>query len=126
MNDHISALHKEEKYPCNECGRQFLNKRLLRYHLQRNHGRSVTLNCKNCEKVFPNSSSLSQHSQLIHGTEILKCEKCNYETKSKAYVRTHKNVHGSIKEVCSKCNYSSRRNGTLKVHMMNVHSEEKG
>ena len=93
---------------CNDCGRQFLDRRLLSVHVKRAHQREPStrnLKCKivGCENPF--YSKLDVHMRMVHGHPKLKCqfENCAAEFYSrqgmkKHIVRKHEiSVHRGVK-----------------------------
>ena len=83
-----------------------------------------TVACNECGKIVQ-ATSLKSHIEGVHG-EKMKCSLCNFETKTKQYLKRHMRHHeGKFLETCHICGCQSKK---LYLHMTRQHrksSQEK-
>merc|ERR1719186_785121 len=88
LNIHTDVEHNDNEYACTLCNFSSGPKRYIELHMQRNHGDS--LNSFIERKALPSSR--------------IKCDKCEYESKSSAALKKHKHkMHEKGKNIC--CDY---------------------
>ena len=57
-----------------------------------------------------------------HSSEIHNCDKCEYQSKSRAHLKVHiKTVHEGVQHSCDQCDYKTARLDNLKTHIKVKH-----
>ena len=140
LGRHFGFMHRS--CACKQCGRNFTNPILLKRHMLRAH---VDKNEKNfvCDKCPYRSYSklnLDAHKLKMHkwkkidGDDLVECETCHKQVKSRMYITHYKNKHGrklpphitdDQKKVCEFCSEEFRENHLLQSHIENIHGAKK-
>ena len=110
---HMNEAHKKletenlerEKCICEECGKVFANKYLLKRHVNYDHLKlSKGSNCELCNKTFRSPHYLKRHIRVVHEKRRdYCCEICGKSFSASAHLQEHKGVHDGIKRY--KCEY---------------------
>jgi len=112
---------------CEECGRKFIDNRLLRSHISAVHKKEKPFNCPTCGYAASNRSTLKMHLRLHTGEKPFSCEECSYTTADHNSLRRHKKRHTGDKPYkCPYCIYACIQSSTYKVHLRTKHSGECG
>lgn len=95
--------HKNERWPCTVCKKQFTLKQTLQSHMIRHSGvKSFT--CEICAKTFYTSSDLRNHKVKIHfKSSIYSCNHCEYKTWNYNCMAKHRPRHTGNKIACNVC-----------------------
>ncbi|XP_046665816.1 zinc finger protein 841-like [Homalodisca vitripennis] len=130
----------ENPLKCSICDKEFKSKSSCYSHIKNVHKKNfngellteVGCACVVCDKKFTYKKNLKIHIHVVHsqqdGTNLLKCDKCNYSTAYKSNLKRHFSKHTHEKPLqlqnCPKCNavYSSLR--ALKAHEKKSHTVE--
>ena len=121
------SLCKPE-FICNVCGKTFIRKAGLKWHMEYAHGELKPVKCEHCEKIFKAESSLAAHIRTIHTkpTEITTCPECGKQVK---YLSQHiALVHTADNEKKFQCQDCGKGFVTLKEvkrHQMSAHIKSK-
>jgi len=91
LKAHYQASHTIEVTTCEECGKEFQNKYLWRYHKKRAHAPIDYKPCPHCGQMFDTKPKLYQHVRFVH-TEG-KCRLCDTVFKNKRLLTEHNKVH---------------------------------
>ena len=93
--------HPDAKYPCDVCGRKFVNKYIVKRHLATVHDVSDVkgFQCDVCSKVFTEKGSLRRHLSGVHGLgdvqrfQCYLCPKvCNRKDNLKLHMKNRHNI----------------------------------
>ena len=80
-------VHSTNFIKCELCEHKSKSHQRLKIHMQRHQGPKYF--CDQCDYKSYDRGNFSTHKTIKHGTDILKCQKCEYETKSKRALRQH-------------------------------------
>ena len=122
IKKHMYYMHKERKYECNICHKQFVFEVQLKEHHSINHMDKESrnfLSCKLCSKKLLTKKSLKYH-MTTHQThrELFTCEICSQKFVSKQSLRDHGKVHGEAENhQCKLCPTILKTKKTLTKHM---------
>ena len=128
MNQHVDRNHRQrtEVFPCNICDYKANLKINLSKHVEHNHSiksQNLTkIKCVSCDYVGI-KSNMKAHEN-VHANEKHKCDKCNYEGKSKIHLKTHVQKMHTEREMqykCNICEFKSKEKSGLKYHIDNMH-----
>ncbi|XP_017277899.1 zinc finger protein 420-like [Kryptolebias marmoratus] len=117
--------HKVKPFPCNICGRRFVDEVSLRVHA-RVHNGSYEVSCKYCHLKFHTKFDKAAHQQ-IHLTEKkpYKCPDCSETFAKYPEYRKHMEGHrGATQLRCHVCRVKFSDNSGLQRHLV-VHTGEK-
>jgi len=117
LYDHLREVHGDErtKNPCDQCGKIFGTKFLLKSHMKRVHtnkGESITrLICEICGKTCRDLTYLNFHKQVHEEGFKFKCPICGKGFKLSNKLRRHEQIHAGLEFKCPDCpkSFSTRR-----------------
>uniref|UniRef100_A0A336LDQ3 CSON009626 protein n=1 Tax=Culicoides sonorensis TaxID=179676 RepID=A0A336LDQ3_CULSO len=106
--------HEPANFECNNCGKKFHRKTILKKHLLTQHMQSETpeFSCTLCDKHFYNTYSLLSHQHVHQETNYqsnpknFQCTTCLLTFNSKLALKSHETIH-SVKRTY-KCNFCSK------------------
>ncbi|XP_030759140.1 zinc finger protein sens-like isoform X3 [Sitophilus oryzae] len=115
------ALHlaREERqlFPCVHCGKDYLTKHGLEYHLDNNH---IDSSAKIEPQKKENGRKMNKSQKKVH-----KCSTCSYQTGHLSHFRKHKEVHAATKKrqffACAHCDKKYWSKVSLQRHLQNNH-----
>ena len=90
-------IHSTDIYSCVVCEYKGKGKSNLRVHMKRHQEPKFI--CTECSYKTYDSANFGTHKKVKHGNVILKCDICEYDTKSKRSLRKHAEKH--INNVCT-------------------------
>ena len=130
MADHINAIHLGLRpFKCETCGQGFTQSSHVKSHYKRVHLKVKNHKCEHCDKSFNAKQELKRHVLTIHdenGPDTLKCEQCDFVTKSFQGLRFHSYRHGKPKPYpCDECDKAYETTDRLNLHKINLHTEMK-
>ena len=117
FNAHRLTHLTKVKLKCEYCGKSFVNKKVLRYHINCRHVPKE--HCKVCDKMVPN---LSEHNDRDHNPDNLKqCHLCAFTTNTQANLQHHLKIQHK-EYVIVPCQYCGKqiRDMYLKAHIKNT------
>ena len=104
------------KYPCRQCGQEFLNKGCLAKHLTSVHDR-VKFPCRQCGKQFSRRGYLAKHQRAVHEGAKYPCRDCGKQFSFKIGVSIHQRaVHKVVQYPCGQC----RQQFSLREMLLNT------
>merc|ERR1711860_441920 len=66
-----------KRHRCNQCLKDFSNKRNLKKHIQSVHNDAgLTFQCDHCSKTYNYSKGLREHIKNVHEGATFKCDQC--------------------------------------------------
>ena len=117
----------EGKFPCDKCGKVFINRLKLSLHNTSVHKEKVS--CEKCGKLFKERAKLKEHFEIVHEQKPpkgKKCTECEMVFAFRHQMCAHRNkVHFTTKFQCETCKRSFGIGSSLKRHIMVVHSGER-
>lgn len=83
----------EPAMPCEVCGKVFKAKMLLTRHVKRVHAKSERVECHICHKTLISLHALQTHITIMHKNEQYKCKYCPRLYPSKSSLTYHEKQH---------------------------------
>lgn len=117
---------KPKKYVCYVCKQHYVDKKLLKSHMQVHLKNGGPYKCKKCNKSINHISNFKRHIRVHTGEKLHECGICllSFNTSWQLKIhqeRAHQNINRySTKPknfVCDKCEKSFHDNGHLQEHM---------
>ncbi|XP_042625041.1 zinc finger protein 37 homolog [Cyprinus carpio] len=116
--------HKEERFSCETCGKEFQRSDLLTDHMKI-HRRQKPYACDQCEMKFAKPSYLKIHLRRHAGDRPFPCNQCEKRFFDIYDLRVHQRDHtGERPYMCSECGKSFKRVYILNKHKR-THSKER-
>ena len=120
LNIHFKSKHEQRKkkekiLPCSSCDfKADIFSRLIIH--EQTHG-ARTFKCDTCNFLAKTKTNLSKHQQRHKDPKYL-CHECDYKTYDSANFKCHRVVkHGTVILKCEKCQFSTKSKRTLKEHV---------
>ena len=107
LKEHLTKVHGNLRFPCNQCGKVFKQLSGLRHHQKNTHSDEPrrTWNCDLCDKSFESQGGIMRHKAITHGEgKFYKCDECPFVHMSEKRLERHKaNKHSCLEcEFCFK------------------------
>ncbi|XP_058058129.1 zinc finger protein 34-like [Anopheles bellator] len=118
------GTHHSGELVCEECGRQFHNRKSLVNHMNRHEAlRKESYKCDICEKVFGNRPRLVRHLRVHTGEKPYPCRFCDRRFNDSHQQQRHERFHRTEKNghQCESCGERFESERKLGAHNMNVH-----
>ncbi|CAG0882596.1 unnamed protein product [Darwinula stevensoni] len=114
MREHRRA--KEQDLRCTECGKEFPNRRSLKYHFTV-HSDERPFKCPICEKTFKKKFVLKRHTRTHTNYRPFVCGVCGKMFQVPWNLKVHMRIHSGERPFhCERCGRSFAYNSILKVH----------
>ncbi|KAI4460805.1 zinc finger protein [Holotrichia oblita] len=121
--DETTSVSGNDRYKCPICNKNFPNLLLLRKHLQL-HINNKKFICEVCGYTTMKKSYLSDHMQTHSLNRLFKCNICSKSFRCRSAFSRHKRIHTNPKQiVCEMCGQKFTDRGTLKTHVLLLHSK---
>ena len=92
---------------CDICNRSFNSKQAHKYH--QSHHDDQKFQCNDCGKQFSQKSNLTTHIKGVHTNVKHKCDQCGREYYNKVSLYSHiKSAHENKKYHCTMCDYQAK------------------
>lgn len=116
------TMHKERKFICDLCGKNFIRKTGLQSHVGSVHATSTNFQCEQCpDKKYKNMLALQRHVRAKHSDNPYRypCEMCDRVFNDHTDRRRHRWTHGGFPKpfVCLVCDKAFHENKQLRLHM---------
>uniref|UniRef100_A0A182PN80 Transcription factor grauzone n=1 Tax=Anopheles epiroticus TaxID=199890 RepID=A0A182PN80_9DIPT len=119
--DHYRTVHETKGYVrC--CEKQFFRRYMLVDHIAAHRG---TIRCDICQKAYKTKRYLALHTAKSHSRvedRPFKCSKCHVSFPKQYLLRAHEVLH--IQQRCQICHKVLSSIQSLKVHMVQMHSDD--
>ena len=80
--------------------------------------------CQDCDKEFANKKSASQHFQSVHILVKFPCNQCNYQASQKVHLKSHIQAkHENLVYVCDLCEYKGKSEHSVYRHKLYNHNQ---
>ncbi|KAL0839934.1 hypothetical protein ABMA28_016550 [Loxostege sticticalis] len=114
----------QKKFECTQCGRVFLHRNSLMYHLLSHSGKQQV--CRECGKSFYTAAALKIHKRVHSDLRPCKCEECGREFRQWSDLKYHKSsIHSNQKHFkCEFCGKEFARKYSLNLHRR-IHTGER-
>ncbi|KPJ14226.1 Zinc finger protein 709 [Papilio machaon] len=113
----------EKRFQCEECGKCFGSKLLLKNHLV-SHSTTRDFICDICFKAFKTDIALRTHIKIHDQNKPHICNICDKAFKTEIALRLHIRIHLNIRpHVCNICNKAYTEMGSLRCHIRRKHSD---
>ncbi|XP_075216574.1 uncharacterized protein LOC142321924 isoform X2 [Lycorma delicatula] len=122
--DGDSKVCDKNALECNDCGKLFPSKRLLKRHLV-THSNDRPYTCDICHKSYKRLNDVAVHKKKHTREKLLSCDICDFTTVYRSALTTHRKRHSQEYEYrCDKCGKGFFVKKYLEEHE-NFHSGEK-
>ena len=117
LKRHMETHTGEYRYRCDICGAGFSYSAKYQEHIDRHHELKAHI-CVNCGRGFIRKSDLDFHMSICGAkSRQVACPVCNKLFKHAKYMRAHQNVHTAPdRYMCVRCGKSYPHKGSLKKH----------
>ena len=121
LEKHKKNTHIISKFPCEKCSYRAIHTNDLRRHHTTMHENQVKPSnpqnkCNLCSYQAIHERDLKRHQSTMHGTK-LSCSKCEFETESVSFLRTHMSSYTHSRTVFAARN--SINNSTFRKNSLN-------
>lgn len=107
----MEQMSEKIKFPCNDCDKLFNWQILLNIHIKSNHVKfyhKVTpprnietfYRCDECDKSFNGTHDLYRHKTNVHELVQYSCDKCEYNSQQKKYLKRQVKIHIQLNKEC--------------------------
>ncbi|XP_018334663.2 putative uncharacterized zinc finger protein 814, partial [Agrilus planipennis] len=100
----IKGRISTRKFKCDQCGKSFTTKKLIRYHLM-NHFGLRPFSCDVCEKTFRHRYEVTIHKRC-HSKPTFQCDICSKMFIHKSHLNVHRRKH--TRDYVSYCNICNK------------------
>ena len=125
MHERTHSGKKDRPFPCETCGKTFVNRQALKYHIMAKHTDGGHYTCDVCHKVYKTEFLLKIHKRRhTEANQRFMCDICGKQFMYKSTLELHKSVHIDDKNFeCKTCGKSFKTYPTLYSHQY-VHSDQ--
>ncbi|XP_023321211.1 zinc finger protein 431 isoform X2 [Eurytemora carolleeae] len=126
LRRHMSDMHGEEKFQCDQCSFKTRRKPSLKIHILVEH-KGHRLHCDRCEKAFTRKSNLERHILTVHEGKRYHCDQCDFVGSQSTLLKEHiDDVHKNILHSCDQCSFTTHKAQTLRLHKHEHKGLDKG
>ena len=119
LRKHKILFHGGGQLTCANCDYKTWCPKNLRRHKESHEEK--TIYCDQCEYIGKGSYQMRSHMN-IHRAPRYKCGKCDYTSYNRGNLYNHRIMkHGDTILKCDECNFSSKSKRTVKIHRERVH-----
>ena len=119
VRKHKILFHEGVQLLCATCDYKTWSPNNLRRHKESHNEKSII--CDKCEYTGKGNYQMRAHMR-IHGDPRYKCGKCDYKCYNSGNLYNHRIMkHGHTILKCDECNFSSKSKRTVKIHTERVH-----
>ena len=87
---------QSKNFKCGLCEKNFINKRVLKIHIQGVHKGKNNHKCLQCDKMFSQKHHMEKHVRIVHSRiRNFICDICDKEFTYSHTLKQHMNHHGS-------------------------------
>ena len=125
MHERTHSGKKERPFPCEHCGKTFVNRQALKYHVAAKHTVGGNHQCEVCHKVYKTEFILKVHQRRhTEANQRFMCDICGKQFMYKSTLELHKSVHVDDKNFeCQTCGKCFKTYPTLYSHQL-VHKDD--
>ncbi|XP_063394815.1 zinc finger protein 260-like [Cydia fagiglandana] len=115
---HILIRHRNRQYICDYCGYVFSEKAYLKQHIMRHEGRNPLYQCDVCLQSLTSKPSLKAHKRMHTGEKPYSCKYCSKAFAGKLGLEEHERNHTGEKPFeCVLCGMKFSRRNSMRRHM---------
>ena len=109
------------RFQCVECDKNYTDLTTVKRHFDAKHGKNI-VNCDECPFEGKSKHFVRRHKQMVHSQQEYECDKCTHKTKTKSRLRLHINFkHLGITRDCEICGKGFPNETQLKMHIRYTH-----
>ncbi len=119
LTDHVKIHRRQKPYGCDQCEMKFAKPSYLKIHLRR-HAGDRPFPCNQCEKRFFDIYDLRVHERDHTGERPYMCPECGKSFKRVYILNKHKRTHSKERPFqCSVCGKAYRYGYSYRLHLKN-------
>jgi KRAB domain-containing zinc finger protein len=124
---HMWIHRSEKKFNCTQCNREFNGSSNYKAHLLTHTNNPRPFQCDLCPKKYTSKHEIKQHLMATHSDKNFKCNECDFTTKTKKCLNTHKKrIHSNLKPFsCQICDKKFKAKFEVQRHHQAVHKTDK-
>ena len=123
LRQHLGSQHGIGlPHSCDQCDQRFFQLSFLKNHIRQEHDK-IAYVCQDCGKEFKEKRNLNFHQKSVHmNLHRFKCALCHGKFKTKTTIRRHIQIHGTLDIFqCSLCGEKFRINAEAYRHRLKYH-----
>ena len=124
LRKHVQVTHKGERFKCNQCYKEFKDKKYMNTHMKLVHFGHIQkkIPCAYCDYSSISKSVMKQHVNSVHYGVVYDCSHCEQTFSCSSYKEKHiQKIHLDKVHKCEKCEFVAMNFFKLKQHIKTDH-----